>query len=340
MHRLARNVLGSRFNIDRLLAHLQRKPLGAWPKHLKMAWEILIEQKLSETDAHRVLTLSVGSAHRCACAVDRQAGMFVRSNDQQKVAKSFLRLKNCIRRSPVRLRDSLDAEICKLCQEGVVDTELVTSVIRAAKVAFLECKGGEAARTALKILAGYEHSDDNDETIALADDYADQSWEIRLAVERALVRLLARRSNRVSALGVFSCLASATKGKKLKGRRREIAPLLVAYLREVACHWREARLEPTRIFRKQEHGKEKTARHVSRFHRFADLVLTAIVEPWSRRHDGDLKSLGAQIREVHRSLPREERSGISAAPRRIDVEWLISDDHLKKALGKTVSKKR
>jgi hypothetical protein len=57
-----------------------------------------------------------------------------------------------------------------------------------------------------------------------------------------------------------------------------------------------------------------------------------MIEPEAKRHLVDLEDLRRQIHKVHAKLPSEARHFISPAPRRRDVIWLISEDHLKKAM--------
>ena len=63
-----------------------------------------------------------------------------------------------------------------------------------------------------------------------------------------------------------------------------------------------------------------------------DLVLTAMIEPWARRHDDNLNEVGRKIRKAYAVIPQELRSAIRPGLNRSDTEWLVSEDHLKKAL--------
>jgi hypothetical protein len=113
---------------------------------------------------------------------------------------------------------------------------------------------------------------------------------------------------------------------------REIYALIVDYVAEVADIWRSAGLWPTRVFNPSSVDRR------SMFHRFADLVLTAIVEPGSRRHDNNLDVVKQQILSALARIPERDRPGNAATLRRCDSEWLASDDHLKKVLRKPVQK--
>jgi hypothetical protein len=69
----------------------------------------------------------------------------------------------------------------------------------------------------------------------------------------------------------------------------------------------------------------------SRFHRFAELVLTEVVEPNARRHLDCSEALRQEIRKAHTRLPAEIRPSVSSAGRRMDYEWLITDRDVKHA---------
>jgi hypothetical protein len=71
-----------------------------------------------------------------------------------------------------------------------------------------------------------------------------------------------------------------------------------------------------------------------KFHRFLDLVLTAVVDPWSKRHDRAQVERASKLRKAHARLSEDVRKVVSPAPRRSDVEWLVSDESVKKALAR------
>jgi hypothetical protein len=63
----------------------------------------------------------------------------------------------------------------------------------------------------------------------------------------------------------------------------EIATLIIDYVASVANCWHDAGIKPTRA----RHPEDPT--YKSGFHRFVELVITAILEPWTLRHDGGLE---------------------------------------------------
>src|SRR5262249_45062831 len=122
---------------------------------------------------------------------------------------------------------------------------------------------------------------------------------------------------------VFNALASALRFDRTAHPNAQIPPLIVEYVAELATFWRQAGLRPTRATR----VGDPTYR--SKFHRFVDLVLTAMTEPSAQRHLINLDDLNDTRREiwlVHSRLPEEARRIFSPAPRRADVNWVISED--------------
>jgi hypothetical protein len=63
-------------------------------------------------------------------------------------------------------------------------------------------------------------------------------------------------------------------------------------------------------------------------------ALTGLVEPWSERYDGNQRETAAKLYEAHAQLPKDIRKSVGPAARRSDVECLVSDDHVRKALAR------
>ena len=97
------------------------------------------------------------------------------------------------------------------------------------------------------------------------------------------------------------------------------------YVRKLGDGWTAVGLRPGRA------NRPGDATYRSRFHRFSDLVLTAFVEPSSLRHDGDLTEIRQKLHRSRLPLPADWRGAVSAGLRLSDREWLISEDHLRRA---------
>jgi hypothetical protein len=110
------------------------------------------------------------------------------------------------------------------------------------------------------------------------------------------------------------------------------AKSLTDYCCALAVIWRGAGLKPTRA----RHPYNPAYR--SRFHRFADLILTEMMEPWALRHDENLDELRDKIRRRHAQLPEALRPLVSSGLRRADNEWLISEDHVRRAIQRSAIK--
>jgi hypothetical protein len=136
--------------------------------------------------------------------------------------------------------------------------------------------------------------------------------------------------SRLGAYNVFEGMAEALDSEEIQSD--EIATLIVDYVASVANRWREAGIKPSRA----RHPEDPA--YKSGFHRFVDLVITSILEPWTLRHDGALEERAQETRRRHAELPDDFRSIASPSLRRSDLEWIVSDDHLKKALALAASK--
>jgi len=128
-----------------------------------------------------------------------------------------------------------------------------------------------------------------------------------------------------TASDVFEVLATAVSSHSEDGASPEISDLLVEYVRKLGDGWTAVGLRPGRA----NHSDDAT--YKSRFHRFSDLVLMAFVDPSSLRHDGDLTEIRQKLCRSHLALPADWRAGVDVGLRRRDREWLISEDHLRRA---------
>jgi hypothetical protein len=111
------------------------------------------------------------------------------------------------------------------------------------------------------------------------------------------------------------------------GVSAEASDLIIDCVAAVATLWRENELRPTRA-----HHPENP-KYKSNFHQFVELVLAAVTEPGSNRHTADMDEIARRIWANHARLPAEMRSKIGKGLRREDWEWLVSDDHVRKALA-------
>jgi hypothetical protein len=60
--------------LDSALRDLRTRPATEWPKHLRLAWEILIDELDMDHDTARAILLDCFSAaHRCAQAINQRS---------------------------------------------------------------------------------------------------------------------------------------------------------------------------------------------------------------------------------------------------------------------------
>jgi hypothetical protein len=301
-----------------------------WPIHLKRAWRILHEELgLSARQARELTVNSVSPAHTCAQAITRRAQTIAKYETRIKIHRALARLARCTRRAPARLRLLLDAGIRPVAQSGVVDSEVIEEILDMAATVFAKSPDNEAARTALGALS--VTSSDGRQIIGLSSDYSGLDFDSRHKCESAL-SALARTTEAVTASIVFEALAAAMAADRPTGARADVSDLIVRYVAVVATLWRKAGLRPTRATRRWD------PKYKSRFHRFVELVLTAMTEPSSRRHDDNIHLIAHKVWTAHTRLPPESRRLVSPRLRRADVEWLVSEDHVKKAMRMPIQK--
>jgi hypothetical protein len=211
-----------------------------------------------------------------------------------------------------------------------VDSEVIEKILTAATTVFAESPDNEAARTALGVLS--VTFSEGRQIIGLCSDYSGLHFDTRHKCEMALSALAEVPTEAVTAAAVFDALGVAIATDRPAETSADVSNLIVRYVAIVAALWSKAGLRPTRASRRWD------PKYKSRFHRFVELVLTAMMVPSSRRHDGDIDLIAGKIREVHAQLPSELRRFVSPRLRRADVEWLVSEDHVKKALKTPIQK--
>jgi hypothetical protein len=145
-------------------------------------------------------------------------------------------------------------------------------------------------------------------------------------VERAVTAVRIDTSGKFNAADVCNAIADAL-GDDIEVNSA-IHDLITDYAFALAQLFSQHGIKPGRAM----HPADPNYR--SKFHRFADLVLTWAVEPWSKRHDSNRQEISAALRRAHAQLPSDIRGSVRYAPRRSDVEWLVSDDHLRAALAR------
>jgi len=319
------SVLVRKRELNQPRAVLVADPRG-WPLHLRLAWEILHSDLVVPTQTARILiSRSLKAANECAVRMNERAQQAEECERSNKVEKAFARLFLCAKRAPAKLRHLLDEKISSVLQSDHVDVETIEALLQASRAAFEELPDSEPAQTALLAMDIYrEHGYD---TIGLTVDFSSLSPLVQEDCKSAL-SLAVKNGTVDGAEVVFKVLADGIT--PLARPPRGASDIVIDYVATVASIWRSQGLRPARAW--SETG------YRSRFHRFCDLVLTALVEPDSRRHEKDLVNVSTKAWARQRQLPAEYRKFVRGGLRRKDTQWLVTHHCLREGLRRRFKK--
>ncbi len=331
MRRRVQIVHRAEARIGPLMRRIESAPISQWPEHVKLAWEILQESsKTTEKSARAIVLESMTAAQVCAAAINRQSDDGVEGNSREKLCGAFKRLANCCRRAPAKLRKRLDGTIGAMLQHGCVDWELIEDILDATAIEFKKSPNETTAATALRTM--FVAMGDREPSNWIKSVYGGLRSESQRNTEAALLNLRNQQKG-LTAAAVFDALASALDGRHRRKTDLEVKAIIRDYVVAIASIWRIAGLNPGRGY------DSADATYKSKFHRFADLILTALAEPWTQRHAGNLDDLRERLYRAQKKLemaqkklPPEVRISVSGALRPCDQGWLISDHILKQAL--------
>jgi hypothetical protein len=270
----------------------------------------------------------MSAAQVCAEAINRRSDNIVELKSRAKICVAFKRLANCCRRASVKLRGRLDAAIGPLLRQNRVDLETIEDILDSAVAEFKKLSNETHAATALRAMfvkvPGREPSN------WVRNNYAGLRPDSQRDCEAALSKFRNKKGT-ISASAVFKALALSLNQKGTRKAGPEVSILIRNYVADVAFLWRSVGLHPTRA---RDPGDPI---YKSKFHRFSDLILAALAEPWTHRHDGDLDNIRKRVYEVRSKLPDEFRT-VSAALRQCDQGWLVSEHILRQALRLRIQK--
>jgi hypothetical protein len=341
MKRRARAVPFARRRFDSVIRDIAAVPMTEWPKHLRLARNILIDAlALDDERARAVLIASYCAGHACAQAINQRSRDIADFAERLKLHKIFTRVARCARRSPAPLRRILDSSVRSTLHDTIVDAESVEALIEALVAAFASFPEEAPSLTVLRAMTlrssipeGTKSESRNrrrrcfsEASVLLKQDYSALRASDQRTIESALTELRDSSEAEFDAADACESIASALDGDK--GINTAIHDLITEYVAALAEIWLQHGIKPGRAV----HPSNRNYR--GKFHHFADLVLTSAVEPWSKRHDGHNQKLSATLRKAHGQLPADIRRFVSYAPRRGDVEWLVSDDHVRAALAR------
>jgi hypothetical protein len=323
-----------RQSLSKLMLRLDAQPTAQWPVHLRLAWELLPADIADAAKRKRLFGRCLAKAHACAAAISARSDAVVRTSLRTGLAKKLRRMARCCRRAKMELRGRLDVAVGACLKDGSIDQETIEAIFDTVGQTFAVHSDEEAAQTALRAIHHVEPAGETRGT--LKSDHAALASIDHVAMQKALLSYRRSRCNAgIIAADVFDVMASAFRPSPVPST--QVHDLLVDYVVELGEQWASSGLKPARGHREngEHHGGP-----AGRFHRFADHLLTAIIEPDSRRHHDAVSEVLRGARRAYDRAPPSAKRIASPAPRRADVEWLVADDHVKKALRIMSVKKR
>jgi hypothetical protein len=291
----------------------------------------LLHKKLaqSEIKAVGIVIATVSLAHNCASKIEQKLSQSAQSEARDKLGGGLERLGNCAKRGSANLRVELDQAILAVVRQTPHDPETLEAILEEADRIFAKHSADNASKTALRALGSFDDEDGN-RRIRLKSELQALPSSSHRRIEAQLDKLAISADAKLTASRVFFEMTSACLTDGIVSNPKS-PPVLIEYVRAAADLWCAQGLNPSRVHYANDPGQ------VSPFHRFVDLVLTGIVEPQARRYDDDIAAHRAAVRQAHARLSEEYRA-VRPRLRRPDVERLISDDHVKKALKKAPQK--
>ncbi len=303
----------SRRSLARVILILEHTPPDAWQQHLFAAWKVLKRLNALDHVARAVIIESVKAAQAYIAAETRCVHLIEQMGRFAEIKSACSQICNCTKRAPAKLRRRLDQVIPPILRESLIDWEVIESIFSAADDVFAEFIEYEVSGTARHALSELRVS-----------QLSSLNSILRLEIQGKLASLM-EGSGEPSAQAVFAAIVDALGPSTKVDKSKRAKPLIVNYVVDVATIWRRAGLKPGRAVNPGYQGK---------FHQFADYVLTAMVEPGSRRHDRDLNERREKIAPHHADLPEEDRKLVSADPSRMDEQPLVAEDHVRCALAR------
>jgi hypothetical protein len=314
--RIRANVFDRRSR-TRFIDRLKEKELPEdWAPHLYHAWLILnSELRIPSQSSKDIVIVCVEAAHDYLGAQSQQLRQIVEGRSQEVVLKAATQVANCIKGAPAAVRRSFNTEVLPLIQVSTIDLEVIESLFDAAESILNKCPSYKRSEGALKAIK------------RLQIEFPALGIDPRQRAETAIAALgkPSKSKQAISADDVFYVLADSLNGPVQTRPTTRCCALIRDYVYEVGAVWCRAGLWPGRA------ADHMDPTYKSRFHRFAELVLTEVVEPNARRHLDCSEALRQEIRKAHTRLPAEIRPSVSSAGRRMDYEWLITDRDVKHA---------
>ena len=287
-----------------------------WPPLVDNAFNMLHQELAVPTDrALKITTEALGAAAACGRRIGGRSLLGSRREIRARVPTALKRIGNYVARAPAETRRQLDDVVATFSLRDA-NLETIEELLTAVATMFKVLSDEEQLRTP------------RDETCVkmavearrLQTEYPALNAEDQRRIETALSSSLAEKPAKTS--DVFRTMAAALTDP-CPPVSLQSHDLVSDYVFEVAQIWLAAGIRPGRAMNCADPS------YKSKFHRYADLLLTAVTEPWSSRHDAPLEAEVVNVKATDADLPPQIRPRVS---RRCDLDWLVKEDHLKKAL--------
>jgi hypothetical protein len=303
IYRKARSHFLARRSISKFQTRLKAQSPTEWQLDLLTAWKILKnELGLSDAQAHSIVLKAISAAHECVTAQTQELQASELLRVRVAIEAACRRIANCIRRAPARVRQQLNEAITPLMGQPVLDLEVLDAIFRATLRVIKRCPDVKLARTVLGAMAQIKKA-----------HYEALDMQSRASVENALAGLAGKSGadHSVKAVDVFAAAAAALNGVEQPNVSKHVQVLIIRYVVRVAEIWLGAGLKPSRAV------SSSNKAHRSKFHRFAELIMIGTAAPRLLEHE-------------RRHSP--EKMGSRKAMRRPGYQWILSDDHVRRAL--------
>jgi hypothetical protein len=315
MGRKARINFRERISLSGLQIRIRSQPARDWPSYLFFAWEILSSKpELTDVIARSIILESVLEARQCVAAQSDRLSDIARIRIRTRTRTACSRIPKCIKRGPKALRRHLNQAILPLIEESI-DAEVLEFILETARKTFEAFPDNEPSCAALNSLKGVHFS-------GLPTTTQDK-------VRKAIVGFKTAKNAIRTAEHLFIAIGEALKSENGAKTSTQIGHLIVSYVAKLAAIWRRADLEPTRARR---YLDLNPTIYSSKFHEFAELVLLAMTGPRAG-YCGKSRPHNAITGARDPAMSNGTRPWIEASRKGEKYKWLVSDNHLKRALG-------
>jgi hypothetical protein len=320
MGRKARVNFRARISLSGLQLRIRSQPARDWPPYLFFAWEILTaELGRPDIKARSIILESVLEARRCVAAQNKRLSDIARIRTHRRIRTACTRIPKCIKRGPKELRRDLNRAILPLIEESI-DVEVLESILETATKTFEVFPDNEPSCAALNSLKGLYFS-------GLPTTTQDE-------IRKAIAGFKAAKNANRTVEHLFIAIGAGLTSKNGAKTSTQISNLIVSYVFELAAIWGRAgpNLKTTRARRYMDLNPTI---YSSRFHQFAELVLLAMTGHRLGR-SGKARGANADTGVPDSAISMDIRPWIDALRKGEKYKWLVSDNHLKRALGQGI----